>query len=132
MSGSEIDVPIIGDPDSQFPVERIAPWAVNNDMADGSTAVLTKAAPGAGYALYVTNLVLSKTTSSSDIAVQLLDEDDTVYLGPLYLVDNAGALFNRTWRCPIKLAANKALYVKGVGGKGSAFVAYVEGFTGAA
>jgi hypothetical protein len=129
MAGSVVEFDRPG-PES-IPIERVKPWAVNNDEDDGSTAVLHKSAPDrAGAALYVTHVTFSKQTAASDIAVTVEDEDENVYYGPIYLVDNGQGNFSKDFEPPLKLPDNKDLYVQGVGGKGSALTIYIEGFTG--
>lgn len=112
--------------DGGLPINRSAPWAVNNDEDDGTPAVDIKAAPGAGYALYVTNIVLSGRLL--DVAVTLQDGDGTVLFGPIQMQADGGALFTKDFLTPLKVTDNKALSVLAT--NGVAFTIYVEGFTG--
>ena len=130
MAGSEVERPLTGD--ESIPIARTAHWAVNNDEDDANTAaVLSKAAPGAGKALYLTNLVLSKSTLLADESITLEDVDGNVYFGPMFLMDLGGSIYKKDFPRPLKFADNKAIYVKeSVGGKGSALLIYIEGFTG--
>jgi len=127
MAGSEVESNLVGL--GSKPIARTGPWAVNNAIADGSTKVLCKAAPGAGKALYVTHFTVSKVSAATDIAFELQDEDDNSLFGPIYLVDNGEAVFKKDFPHPIKLTANKALYAYSPGGKSSDCTVWIEGFT---
>jgi len=111
---------------NELPIARSGPWCVNNNENDASTSVVMKAAPGAGYALYVTSLTLSGQLL--DVAVTLVDEDDTVLFGPIQMQADGGGVFTKDWKYPLKLIDNKDLHVKADGA--TAFTAYVEGWTG--
>jgi len=111
---------------AELPIARSGPWAVNNDEDDASTSVQMKESPGAGKALYVTSLTLSGQLL--DVAVTLVDEDDTVLFGPIFLQADGGGVFTKDWKYPLKLIDNKGLHVLGDGA--TAFTAYVEGWTG--
>jgi len=112
-----------------FPIERIAPWAVNNSEDDANPAVEMKAAPGAGKALYLTHVTMSIQFSGiSDSKVTLKDEDGTVLFGPITLQSNGEGNYTKDWRDPLKLADNKGLYVYAP--DYDMFTCYVEGFTG--
>ena len=130
MAGSELERPLTGD--EFIPIARSAPWAVNNNEDDANTApVLIKAAPGAGSALYLTSLVLSKSTLLADQAITLEDVSGNVYFGPIFLMDIGGSIYKKDFPRPLKFADNLAIYVnESVGGKGSALLVYIEGFTG--
>ena len=115
---------IIGE--GQWPIERTAPWAVNDDNTDADAATLVKAAPGAGKALYITSITMSGRTV--DVVITLQDEDGTVLIGPLQMQADGGSLFTKDFPNPIKLIDNKALYVFATNTVD--FTLFVEGFTG--
>jgi hypothetical protein len=110
----------------ELPTERSGPWCVNNDEDDAVPAVTLKAAPGSGYALYLTHVTLSGQLL--DVAITLQDEDATVVFGPIQMQADGGGVFTKDWKYPLKLVANKSLDVTAT--DGVAFTVYVEGFTG--
>jgi hypothetical protein len=120
-----ITTPTICGPE-QIPIARSAPWALNNDEDDATPAVTLKAAPGSGYALYITHVTISGQTV--DVAVTLQDEDATVLFGPIQMQADGGGIFTKDWKYPLKLTDNKSLDVLAT--NGVAFTIYVEGFTG--
>ena len=109
-----------------MPIMRIGPWAVNNDEDDANgAAVALKAAPGAGYSLYLTHVTLSGR--AADLAITLRDGTTVIY-GPIQMQDNGGGNFTKDWEYPLKLTSNAALNV--YASAATAFTVYVEGFTG--
>lgn len=99
-------------------------WSVNGNDTDASTAIEIKAAPGAGKALYITEIVLG--SDDADAHPHLQDEDDTVLFGPL-LSTTGGMHLVAVLRHPIKLTSNKALEIKAAAA-GNVFV-FIEGAT---
>lgn len=116
-----------------FPVERYAPWAVNDYVSETGAAHEVKAAPGTGKALYITHVTMSAhyVTVIQDVKITLQDEDGTVLYGPIQMQSDGGGLFKKDWKNPLKLIDNKALYVLG-NVPNASFTLYVEGFTAAA
>ncbi len=114
-----------------FPIERYAPWAVNDHVVETGAAHEVKAAPGAGKALYLTHITMSAhlVVTIQDVKITLQDEDGTVLYGPIQMQSDGGGLFKKDWQNPLKLIDNKALYVLG-NVPGASFTLYVEGFTG--
>lgn len=127
-----------------FPVERTAPWAVNNHTADFYSTGLTgemKAAPGTRKATYLEHLTLSLNKDSVNgwlepAHVSLVDGAGITVFGPIQLQIIGGGNFTKDWDPPLKITDNKALNFLAVGAgnvnyKSSALI-YVEGFTAAA
>ena len=96
-----------------FPVERYAPWAVNDYVAETGAAHEVKAAPGAGKALYLTHVTMSAhfVVAIQDVKITLRDEDGAVLYGPIQMQSDGSGLFMKDWKDPLKLIDNKALYV---------------------
>lgn len=130
MAGSEVERPLTDD--GLYPIARSAHWAVNNDEDDAYTAsVECKTAPGAGKALYLTHLTLSNNVPLADQEITILDDDDNVYFGPIFLMVEGDNTYSKDFQFPLKFADNKGIFVKeSVGGKASALTVYIEGFTG--
>lgn len=84
------------------------PWATNGTET-GNTAEAIKAAPGAGFSLYIEEFII--TSNDADAYPHLQDEDDTVLIGPFYTSAN-GVVISHVLKNPIKLTANKALEIK--------------------
>ena len=99
-------------------------WQVRDNKADASTAVTLKAAPGTGYRLYVTRVLISCKTAT---AVYLQDEDANVIAGGYEFTTTAPAFLDINFPFPRKLTANKALTYK-AGGAGNITIE-VEGYT---
>ncbi len=118
-----------------FPVERIAPWALNSAIGEVGVAEELRAAPdGAGKALYLKHVSMSAHKSAQsgliqDVKITLQDEDGTVLYGPIQLQTDGSSVFKKNWKNPLKLIDNKALYVFGNIG-GASVTVYIEGFTG--
>lgn len=127
-----------------FPVERTAPWAVNNHTADFYSTGLTdelKAAPGARKATYLEHLTLSLNGNSVNgwlepAHVSLVDGAGITVFGPIQLQIIGEGNFTKDWNPPLKIADNKALKYSAVGtgtvNYKSSVLIYVEGFTAAA
>jgi len=131
MAGSEVDIPVIDD--ALKPIERIAPWAVNDVIADAYTAAveLKAASTRANAAHYLTHLTLSNRVALADQAITILDDDDNIYFGPIVLMVVGDGVFSKDFKDPIKFPDNKGIFVKeSVGGKASALTVYIEGYTG--
>jgi len=113
-----------------FPIERYAPWAVNDYVSETGAAHEVKA--DTGKALYLTHVTMSAHLVGiiQDVKITLQDEDGTVLYGPIQMQSDGGGLFKKDWKDPLKLIDNKALYVLGNIG-GASFTLYVEGFTAA-
>ena len=107
---------------AELPYPRSGPFAFNNEEDDGTPAVECVAAPGAGKAIYLTHVTISGTTT--DVAVTLQDEDDTVLFGPIQCQADGGSILTKDWKYPLKLTDNKALEVLGT--NGVAFCLYGE------
>ena len=132
MAGSEVAIPVVGE--NGYVIVRIgAPWAINNDEDNANTsAVECKAAPArAGEALYMTHLTLSNNVPLADQAIVIMDDDGTIYFGPIVLMVEGDNVFSKDFKCPVKFADNKGIFVQElIGGKASALTIYLEGFTG--
>lgn len=127
-----------------FPIERTAPWAVNNLTADFYSTGLTgemKAAPGTRKAIYLEHLTLSLNGNSvndwlEDAHVSLVDGAGITIFGPIQLQVVGEGNFTKDWDPPLKITDNKALNFSAVGGGSvsykSSVLIYVEGFTAAA
>ena len=113
---------------NELPVARSGPFSFNNDEDDGTPAVECVATPGAGKAIYLTSVTIAGRTT--DVAVTLQDEDDTVLFGPIQCQADGGGVMTKDWKYPLKLTDNKALEVLGT--NGVAFTIYGEYFIGQA
>ena len=82
-------------------------WHVSADYASAQTNTSVKAAPGAGLALYITDISISNGATAGNIT--LLDGSGGTVLYELYPAINGGAVLNL--RNPIKLTANTALVI---------------------
>jgi hypothetical protein len=98
-------------------------FCVNGNEADASTAVEIKAAPGAGYNIYITKIILN--SDDADAHPHLQDEDDTVLFGALNSAVESPTITRVAEGTAIKMTANKALELKAAAA-GNVFV-YVEG-----
>jgi len=131
MAGSEVEKALTG-PES-VPIERIAPWCVNNDEDDANTAkVECKAAETrAGAAHYLTHVTFSNNVVLADQSLVLLDDDDNIFFGPIDLMVEGDNTYSKDFKYPLKFPDNKGIFVQElVGGKASAVTVYLEGFTG--
>lgn len=114
---------------NELPIVRSGPFAFNNDEDDANgAAVSCITAPGAGKAIYLTNIVISGRTA--DIAITLRDGDTDVLFGPIQSQDGGSSIFVKDWKYPLKLTDNTALYV--YASAASAFTLYGEYFIGQA
>jgi hypothetical protein len=100
-------------------------WAVTGYDTNASTAIAIKAAPGAGYSLYITGAIL--TSDDDDANPQLEDSDATLLFGPF--MSNANGVLQVQWKfeSPLKVTTNKGISLKAAAA-GNVSV-YVEGFT---
>ena len=94
---------------AELPYPRSGPFAFNDDNTDADVATILVAAPGAGYAIYLTNIVISGRTV--DVAVTLRDGDTDPLFGPIQCQADGGSLFSKDWKYPMKLTDNTGLYV---------------------
>lgn len=100
-----------------LPVDAVKA-VLNGTEADASTAVEFVAAPGAGKAIFLLDVILG--SDDADAHPHLQDEDDNVLFGPLFSTVEGGHLSKRFPR-PLKLVSNKALELKAAAG-GNVFV----------
>ena len=113
---------------NELPIARSGPFSFNNDEDDATPAAECVATPGAGKAIYVTSVTIAGSTT--DVAVTLQDEDDTVLFGPIQCQADGGSIMTKDWKYPLKLTDNKALEVLAT--NGVAFTIYGEYFIGQA
>ncbi|RJQ29211.1 hypothetical protein C4571_02135 [Candidatus Parcubacteria bacterium] len=100
-------------------------WVERDNVGDASTAQTIKAAPGAGYRLTVTRVIISCVTAC---AIYLKDEDGTVIAGGYeFTTGGPGTIDLNFYRYPRYLADNKALTYEATA-EGNVTVE-VEGFT---
>lgn len=112
----------------ELPIARSGPFAFNNDEDDANgAAVSCITAPGAGKAIYLTNIVISGR--AADLAITLRDGDTNVLFGPIQMQDG-GSPFTKDWKYPIKLTDDTGLYV--YASAASAFTLYGEYMIGQA
>lgn len=96
---------------------------------DGSSALtdaVVKAAPGPGQSIYVTDIEIHKDAATA-INVFFESAGSTKVYGPIYLEAIAGRGFAKSFKTPLKIAANTSLTVTS-----SAAIAHaidVQGFT---
>jgi len=101
-------------------------WAVTGADDDSQTAEIIRAAPGSGYSLYITYVLMSWL--DADAVPRLQDEDDTLLFGPWNGSGaNAPLVIEHEFKMPVKLTANKALELKCAAAGTVSF--YIEGFT---
>ena len=111
----------------KLPIVRLAPWAVNDREEDAAAEpVKLKDAPGVGYSLYVTELILSDGLLK--LAICLRNGDTDNLFGPVLLEANGEGNFLKDFEKALKLTTNTALYVSADDLQN--FTVYVEGFTG--
>lgn len=122
MALDAISTPTIVD---EIPFKGKAPWAINGNEADASTAIEIKAAPGAGKSLYITAVLITCDDDDADPVLQ--DEDDNLLFGPFYAKAAGPIVVSKEFKRPIKLVSNKALELKAAAA-GSISV-WVEGAT---
>ena len=67
---------------------------------------------------------------TTDVAINLQDEDTIVLFGPIQMQADGGGNFTKDWKHPLKLTDNKALYVFATADQ--AFTLYGEYFIGQA
>lgn len=108
------------------PIPKGGTWFCINgnegDAHDGGISI--KAAPGSGYAIFITKIILE--SPDADAFPYLEDEDNNILFGPLYGVANSSASIVRNAEgTAIRMVANKALYLNSAAA-GNIFV-YVEG-----
>jgi hypothetical protein len=82
-------------------------WHVSADYASAQTNASIKAAPGAGLALYITDISISNGATAGNIT--LLDGSGGTVLYEIYPGINGGAVMNL--KNPIKLTDNTALCI---------------------
>jgi len=82
-------------------------WHVSVDYASAQTNASVRAAPGAGLALYITDILVSNGATAGNIT--LLDGSGGTVLFELYPGVNGGAVLNL--KNPIKLTDNTALCI---------------------
>lgn len=81
-------------------------WHTANEFTVAQTDTTVKAAPGAGLSLYITDIMLS-----CNAAVNVTLEEGTTVLKFKHYANAQGSTVAKTFRVPIKLAANTALTV---------------------
>lgn len=91
-----------------IPVDAVK-GAINGYDTDASTAIEILAAPGAGKAIYLLDVILS--SDDADAHPHLQDEDANVLFGPLFSTVEGGNL-PKEFENPIKMVTNKALELK--------------------
>jgi len=119
--------PVLAGP-GRYPINAGQMLSFNNDEGDADVAVKCVDAPGAGKAIYVTHVTMSGRTT--DVAINLQDEDTIVLFGPIQMQADGGGNFTKDWKHPLKLTDNKALYVFATADQ--AFTLYGEYFIGQA
>jgi len=110
----------------KMPIAITEYWAVNNDETDATPAVELKAAPGAGFSLYLTSVTMSWQAQNPRITLK--DSAGAVLFGPIALQATGTSSFTKHWKYPLRLDENLALTV--LADNSIAFTIYVEGFTG--
>ena len=111
-----------------YPIAVGPMLSFNDDNTDATPATELVGAPGVGKAIYLKSVTYSSRTT--DVAVTLQDEDDTVLFGPIKLQSDGSGLFTKNWEHPLKLTDNKALEVLAT--EGVDFTIYGEYFIGQA
>lgn len=100
-------------------------FCISHDMATQLTGHEFKAAPGAGFAIYITDIELYM--GGTQRAVSLLSGSTTMWTAAPAASGQATAHFN----VPIKLTANEALNCTSAGASTGAWIV-VNGFVGRA
>lgn len=99
-------VDAIADPSGRQYVNKVHPnywtYAFNGSAAQTNTVI--HASPGAGLALYITDVVLSALTAQT---IVLQDEDDTVVIPIIYLGANGNVSMH--FETPVRVTTAKAL-----------------------
>ena len=123
MALDAISTPKIID-DARIPFKGQNIWCINGYDTDASTAIEIKAAPGAGKALFLTEIIIG--SDDADAHPHIQDEDDNVLFGPL-LSSTGGMHLVGVLKHPIQLVENKALEIKAAAA-GNVFV-FIQGAT---
>ena len=96
---------------NQVPFKGRVDWVLNGYDTDASTAIIIKAAPGVGKALFIKEVLL--TCNDADAFPYLQDEDDNILFGRFFS-STSGIVIAWKFTRPIQLATNKALELKAV------------------
>lgn len=95
---------------NQVPYKGRVDWVLNGYDTDASTAIIIKAAPGVGKALFIKEVII--TSDDADAYPHLQDEDDNVLFGRFFSTNNGVLVLAWKFTRPIQLVTNKALELK--------------------
>lgn len=112
---------------SVLPVDAVH-GAINGNESDASTAIAIVAAPGAGKAIYLLEVLITCDDDDADPVLQ--DEDNNLLFGPFYAKAAGPIVVHKKWEEPriLKVATNKALELKATaGGEISIYLEYAIG-----
>lgn len=86
-------------------------FCVNGWDVDSSTAEVLKAAPGAGYSIYITSIILQSNDADANPQIQDTSDTPNILFGPL-LSSTAGVTLTLPDGYAIKVASNKGVNLK--------------------